>query len=108
MENKLQLLESEFASQQERLSQILQGSKLDPAVVENVTTKLEQTLSQKNKLITNLEYQVHQATKRYNETIDVHEAKLRKLGVPSEELGFEQIPSEVLGKMPAGMVSKTT
>merc|ERR1712218_176323 len=97
-------VEEEFSSQQQQLSDILQASKLDANVVHNVTSKLDTVLNDKNRMIKNLEYRVDQETKRYNDCVSVYEAKLRKLGVPSEELGFEPVPSDYLGKMPAEMV----
>jgi len=105
LDRKLELVEQEFAKQQGELGEILAGSKLEPGVVERLTGQLEDTLGQKNRLIQNLEYAVQQSSKRYNDAVRVYEAKLRKLGVPSEELGFEQIPYPPnLGKMPAGML----
>ena len=56
-------------------------------------------------LIKDLEYQIHQATKAYNDTIRVYEQKLQALGVPPEEIGFEYIPS-ITSQMPAGLVTK--
>jgi len=105
LERKLGLLTNEFNSKQTQLSEVLAAAKLDPSVVQGVTRKLESVLGQKNTLVKDLEYQIHQATKAYNDTISVFESKLVEMGVPPEELGFEPIPS-VTSQMPAGLVTR--
>eukprot|EP00913_Durusdinium_trenchii_P029336 g27501.t1 len=74
-------------------STVLGNAKLDPSIVANVTKKLEQ----------DLQYQVHQATKQYNDTIRVYESKLQGLGVEPEEIGFEAIQTAT-SLMPARLV----
>merc|ERR1719456_866149 len=91
LDKKLEMITRTFNEKQAQLSEVLQAAKLDPQVVANVTKKLEQVLGSKNRLIKDLQYQVHQCTKAYNDTIRVYEAKLITLGIPSEEIGFEPI-----------------
>merc|ERR1719329_1296728 len=87
------------------LTQVLAAAKLDPSVVASVTKKLEQVLGAKNRQIRDLHYQVHQATKAYNDTIRVYESKLPSLGIDPEELGFEQI-ANATSTMPARLVTR--
>ena len=51
------------------------------------------------------QYQVHQCTKAYNDTIRVYESKLPVLGIDAEEIGFEPIPTAT-SLMPARMVTR--
>merc|ERR1712182_166306 len=85
LEKKLDNLTGSFHEKQAQLSEVLQAAKLDPAVVASVTKKLEQVLGSKNRLIKDLEYQVDQSTKCYNDTIRVYESKLPVNGIPGED-----------------------
>jgi len=105
LEKQLQELENAFEEKQAQLKEVLQQNKLEPQMVANVTSKLEQVFGSKNKLIKELQYHVHQATKQYNDTIKVYEAKLQELGVPLDEIAFEIIPT-VTSSMPARLVAK--
>jgi len=107
LEKKLELLTAQFDEKQAQLTEVLNGAKLDPAVVASVTKKLETVLGAKNRQIKDLQYQVHQATKAYNDTIRVYEAKLPSLGIDPEEIGFEAI-STATSLMPARLVTKMT
>merc|ERR1712185_474108 len=105
LEKKLEVLSAQFDEKQAQLTQVLAAAKLDPSVVASVTKKLEQVLGAKNRQIKDLQYQVHQCTKAYNDTIRVYEAKLPQLGIPAEEIGFEAI-STATSLMPARLVTK--
>jgi hypothetical protein len=82
------------------------GNKLDQNEIQNLTSKLEQVLGSKSRLIKDLQWQVHQCTKAYNDTIRVYEAHMIKMGIPSDEFGFEVIPTAT-STMPAGLVAAT-
>jgi hypothetical protein len=105
LEKKLAQLNAAFTDKQGQLGEVLQAAKLDPQVVANVTQKLEQVFGSKNKLIKELQYQVHMATKQYNDTIRVYEAKLVEQGIPHDEVAFEVIPT-VTSQMPSRLVTK--
>lgn len=105
LEKKLEHLTVMYDEKQGQLSDVLKAAKLDPSVVANVTKKLEQVLGAKNRQIKDLQYQVHQATKAYNDTIRVYEHRLPDLGVQPEEIGFEEIQSST-SKMPARLVTR--
>lgn len=105
LEKKLEQLTAQYDEKQAQLSEVLTEAKLDPAIVANVTKKLEQVIGAKNRQIKDLQYQVHQATKVYNDTIRVYETKLPATGIDPEEIGFEEIQTAT-SKMPARLVTK--
>merc|ERR1719221_2336691 len=105
LEKKLEVLTAQFDEKQATLTEVLTAAKWDPAIVANVTKKLEQVLGDKNRQIKDLQYQVHQATKAYNDTILVYESKLPALGIDPEEIGFEKIQTAT-SLMPARLVAK--
>lgn len=105
LEKKLEALSSNFDEKQAQLTEVLTAAKLDPAIVAGVTKKLEQVLGGKNRQIKDLQYQVHQCTKAYNDTIRVYESKLPALGIDAEEIGFEPIPTAT-SLMPARLVTR--
>merc|ERR1712187_465486 len=105
LEKKLENLTAQFDEKQAQLTEVLAAAKLDPSIVASVTKKLEQVLGAKNRQIKDLQYQVHQCTKAYNDCIRVYEHKLPALGIDPEEIGFEPIQTAT-SLMPAGMVTK--
>merc|ERR1719281_1828294 len=105
LEKQLQEIQARFDERQQQLREVLQAAKLEPHIVQSVTTKLEQVFGSKNRLIRELLYHVHHYTKQYNDTIKVYESKLGELGVPLDEIAFEPIPT-VTSHMPARLVTK--
>jgi hypothetical protein len=105
LEKQLQEIQARFDERQQQLREVLQAAKLEPHIVQSVTTKLEQVFGSKNRLIRELQYHVHHYTKQYNDTIKVYESKLGELGVPLDEIAFEPIPT-VTSHMPARLVTK--
>jgi chromosome segregation ATPase len=105
LEKKLEVLTGQFDEKQAQLTEVLAAAKLDPAVVASVTKKLETILGAKNRQIKDLQYQVHQCTKSYNDTIRVFESKLPALGIDPEEIGFEPIQTAT-SLMPARLVAR--
>merc|ERR1712135_147386 len=88
LEKNIEHLTMQYDEKQTQLHEVLATAKLDPSVVSDVTKKLEQVLSAKNRQIKDLQYQVHQSTKAFNDTILVYEVKLPSLGIEPEEIGF--------------------
>merc|ERR1711920_717451 len=105
LEKKIEQLQMQYDEKQAQLTEVLTAAKLDPAIVASVTKKLEQVLGAKNRQIKDLQYQVHQCTKAYNDCIRVYEHKLPALGIDPEEIGFEPIQTAT-SLMPARMVTK--
>jgi hypothetical protein len=106
LEKQLQTLTKQYKTNQQLFTEVMQASTLDPHVVANVTNKLEQVLGSKNRLIKDLQYQVHYCTKIYNDTIKVYETKLKQLGIPTDEISFEEIPSAATSTMPCHLVTR--
>lgn len=77
---------------------------MEPNLYQQLMSKIQISIEQKNNLIKNLKYSIHHATKAYNDAIRVYEAKLVEFGIPPEELGFQPIET-VTSTMPAGLVS---
>merc|ERR1712060_788334 len=105
LEKKLEVLTAQFDEKQAQLTEVLTAAKLDPGIVASVTKKLEEVLGTKNRQIKDLQYQVHQATKAYNDCIRVYESKLPQFGIDPEEIGFEPIQTAT-SLMPARLVTK--
>jgi hypothetical protein len=107
LEKKLEVLTAQYDEKQAQLTEVLTAAKLDPAVVASVTKKLEQVLGAKNRQIKDLQYQVHQCTKAYNDTIRVYESRLPAVGIDPEEIGFEPIQTAT-SLMPARLVTRVS
>merc|ERR1719378_571616 len=105
LEKKLEVLTGQFDEKQAQLTEVLTAAKLDASIVASVTKKLEQVLGAKNRQIKELQYQVHQCTKCYNDTIRVYESKLPALGIEPEEIGFGAIQTAT-SRMPARLVTR--
>eukprot|EP00397_Hematodinium_sp_SG-2012_P022423 GEMP01023231.1.p1 GENE.GEMP01023231.1~~GEMP01023231.1.p1 ORF type:complete len:478 (+),score=119.51 GEMP01023231.1:106-1539(+) len=103
LEKQLEQFTKQYKQNQTEFNEVLQSSRIDPQVVANVTKKLEQVLSSKNHLIKDLQYQAHYCTKVYNDTIKVYDTKLKQLGVPTEEVSFEELPTAT-STMPCNLV----
>lgn len=93
LEKQLETLTNQYKNNQTQFNEVLQASTLDPHVVATVTKKLEEVLGSKNRLIKDLQYQAHYCTKVYNDTIRVYDTKFKQLGIPTEEVSFEELPS---------------
>lgn len=81
---------------------------MDPAEISRLTTKLNGVLNAKNQEIRDMQYRVARSTKAYNDTLNTLEAKVRQVGIPSnefEEMGFKPLISGT-SVGPAGLVAK--
>lgn len=103
LEKQLEQFTLQYKNNQTQYNEVLKATSLDPTVVSNVTRKLEDVLVQKNTLIKDLQYQTHYCTKVYNDTLRVYDAKLKELGVPTEEVSFEELPTTT-SSMPCNLV----
>ncbi len=82
----------------------MQNSALEPSSLEQIRSRVKESIEQKNQTIKNLKYSIHHATKAYNDAIRVYEAKLVQFEIPSEELGFQPLPT-ITSTMAAGLVA---
>lgn len=112
LEKKLGALADSLEKKEAQLNEVLSASNLDPTALTVVTRKLEDVLDSKNSAIKDLQYELARVCKAHNDLIRTYEAKLRSFGVPTEELGFRPLQSNVtgqqLGKGPAGLVAQPT
>ena len=72
--------------------------------IKNFLDDIKTVLVTKTQIIKSLKYSIDKATKAYNDTIRIYEAKLIDFGIPPEELGYQLLESGT-SKMPAGLVS---
>ncbi|EDO41610.1 predicted protein [Nematostella vectensis] len=112
LEKKLTALADTLEKKEAQLNEVLSASNLDPTALTVVTRKLEDVLDSKNSAIKDLQYELARVCKAHNDLIRTYEAKLTSFGVPTEELGFKPLESNVggqqLGKGPAGLVAAPT
>lgn len=112
LEKKLAALADTLEKKEAQLNEVLSASNLDPAALTVVTRKLEDVLDSKNSAIKDLQYELARVCKAHNDLIRTYEAKLKSFGVPTEELGFKPLESNVggqqLGRGPAGLVAAPT
>ncbi|KAK2548141.1 Dynein regulatory complex subunit 4 [Acropora cervicornis] len=109
---QIRLFKLFFITQEAQLNEVLSASNLDPTALTVVTRKLEDVLDSKNSAIKDLQYELARVCKAHNDLIRTYEAKLQSFGVPTEELGFKPLESNVggqqLGRGPAGLVAAPT
>ncbi|KAF5279526.1 hypothetical protein FQR65_LT03348 [Abscondita terminalis] len=79
--------------------------------LDKVYKTLTTTLSEKNSLIKNLQYEVARVSKAHDDLVQTYEEKLIQYGVPKAELGFQPIKytpanQTIRTKGPAGLVTK--
>ncbi|CAH3020529.1 unnamed protein product [Porites evermanni] len=112
LEKKLAALADTLEKKEAQLNEVLSASNLDPTALTVVTRKLEDVLDSKNSAIKDLQYELARVCKAHNDLIRTYESKLKSFGVPTEELGFKPLESNVggqqLGRGPAGLVAAPT
>lgn len=112
LEKKLAALADTLEKKEAQLNEVLSASNLDPTALTVVTRKLEDVLDSKNSAIKDLQYELARVCKAHNDLIRTYEAKLKSFGVPTEELGFKPLESNIggqqLGRGPAGLVAAPT
>ena len=79
-------------------------SNLDPAVLGQVTNKLDDLLEEKNKAIQDLQFEIARVMKAHNDLLRTYEAKLAEYGIPKQELGFQPLRTDT-STGPAGLVA---
>lgn len=104
LEQKLATFQRDYDKKELDLRELIQRSGLDTGTIEEICKKMEEAIEAKNSILRNLKYSLAHATKAYNDAIRVYEAKLVEFGIPADELGLEQLPTNT-SKMPAGLVA---
>jgi hypothetical protein len=104
LEKKLTAVEETLEKKDAQLSEVLAASNLDPAVLGQVTNKLDDLLEEKNKAIQDLQFEMARVMKAHNDLLRTYEAKLAEYGIPKEELGFTPLRTDT-STGPAGLVA---
>ncbi|CAD5124276.1 DgyrCDS12568 [Dimorphilus gyrociliatus] len=112
LEKKLTALTETLEMKQAQLNEVLAASNLDPTALTNVSKKLEDVLDSKNVAIKDLQFELARVCKAHNDLLRTYESKLSQFGIPTEELGFKPLESEInkqqIGLGAAGLVSAST
>ena len=112
LEKKLSALADTLEKKEAQLNEVLSASNLDPTALTVVTRKLEDALDSKNSASKDLQCELSRVCRVHNDLMRTYEAKLLQFGVPTVELGFKPLWSNVahqqLGQGPAGLVSAPT
>jgi hypothetical protein len=91
LESMLEDYSELFDIKKAQFTSVLRASNLDPLVLSNVTRKLDDVLSSKNEQMEELKYEKAKVIKAHNDLVRVYEAKLRKMGVPEDQLHLEPL-----------------
>ncbi|KFP81930.1 Growth arrest-specific protein 8, partial [Acanthisitta chloris] len=95
LERKLQGLHSRLTQKQVELSEVLSASNLDFNALSLGSQKLEDMLHSKNQ---DLQLQLAQVCKAYNDMLQTFEAKLTAFGIPLDSLGFQPLAIPLPGQ----------
>ena len=82
LEKKLTAVEETLEKKDAQLNEVLAASNLDPAVLGQVTNKLDDLLEEKNKAIQDLQFEIARVMKAHNDLLRTYEAKLAEYGIP--------------------------
>ena len=109
LESMLEDYSELFEIKKEQFTSVLRASNLDPLVLSSVTKKLDDVLSAKNEQIEELKYETIKVTKAHNDLVRVYQAKLRKMGVPEDQIKLEPIipvaaRNQQAGSAPADLI----
>jgi len=75
----------------EKFQELVESQKVDPMVLTEIQTRVDEVLEMKNKQIEDAKYEIIKAIKQHDDMVRIFESKLRKLGIPEEELGLKTI-----------------
>jgi growth arrest-specific protein 8 len=103
-----QLLERrahDYDTRKQQLDEVVRAARLDPAVLNAVTSKLDDVIGARNSLINDLQYQVAKVGKSYNDALRTLDSKLEEFGIPPEDTGFQPLQTTQTSTLPAGLVT---
>ena len=105
LNSRLESLLDKLKEKEGILDRTVEEARVEPQAVGQIAERIRSSLEGKNQSIRSLQYNIHHATKAYNDAIRVYEAKLVEFGIPAEELGFQPLVDTPTSTMPAGLVS---
>ena len=76
-----------FETKKAQFSSIVKAASLDPTALQHVTSKVDEQLTEKNQEVRELRYENAKIAKAHDDLVRVYEAKIRKFGLPEQELG---------------------
>ena len=79
-----------FETKKAQFSSIVKAASLDPTALQHVTSKVDEQLTEKNQEVRELRYENAKIAKAHDDLVRVYEAKIRKFGLPEQELGKRQ------------------
>ena len=88
----------------QQLEEVVRAARLDPAVLNAVTNKLDDVIGTRNSLINDLQYKVAKVGKSYNDALRTLDSKLEEFGIPQDAIGF-QPQVGLMSTLPAGLVT---
>ena len=81
----------DYDTRKQQLDEVVRAARLDPAVLNAVTSKLDDVIGARNNLINDLQYQVAKVGKSYNDALRTLDSKLEEFGIPPEDTGFQPL-----------------
>jgi hypothetical protein len=88
LEKRLAAVGESLEKKEAQLNEVLVSANLSPAVLGQMSKKLENVVEAKNEMVRELHAELERVVTLHNDAIMAYEAKLAEYGVPKEELGF--------------------
>jgi growth arrest-specific protein 8 len=88
LEKRLSALGESLEKKEAQLNEVLVSANLSPAVLGQMSKKLDDVVEAKNEMVRELNAELERVVTLHNDAIAAYEAKLAEYGVPKEELGF--------------------
>ena len=88
LERKLEAVAGELERQDAQLNEVLVSARLEPSVLGQVRTTLEDFVEAKNTKVRRLQAELQGLVEQHNDVIRAYDGKLEEYGIPVEELGF--------------------
>lgn len=115
LEKRIEKLQHDYDVKEVQFRDTLAAANLDPAVVNALTTQLDEVLYSRDSIIQDLQYAVIRVIKSHNDIVRTYTEKLHEYGVPTDDCIFiyclllivdtQEIGSEA-SRGPAGLVSQ--
>mmetsp|Transcript_81699 Transcript_81699/g.210340 ORF Transcript_81699/g.210340 Transcript_81699/m.210340 type:complete len:463 (-) Transcript_81699:215-1603(-) len=89
LEKKIDTVEEALETAEAQVSELLTSANVDQATSTGISQKLEQVISYKNDIVTQLQDEVRRIKDSHRTMVKTYECKMAEYGVPPEELGFQ-------------------
>ena len=88
LEKRLLALGESLEKKEAQLNEVLVSANLSPAVLGQMSKKLDDVVETKNEMVRDLQAELERVVQLHNDAVMAYEAKLSEYGVPKEEMGF--------------------